>query len=870
MKKLFSVILLTVIALFIAKTTQAQDTNTTLFTYTHSAVIEVNKDFEHKLEVKLPTTMIPLEYVLLTGPEGMKIDKEKGIVTWKPITTGTFISEFAINFQGKKVGSAIIKLLVAEYVGSITGKITDVDGKPLPSALVTLHTKYSVPEKETYFTPTLRTESNANGEYTFPKVEEGVYVVSAGLKTDKGNPTITYPTVWYDNVSEIKLAKEIAITKTTPKFEINIALKKTVKVPDPPIIITYSNAFTLTLGEVFNYQVNEKLRIPAIQNPSYSFGKSPEGMTIDAATGKIAWTPTRGGEYFAEIYVKSGETQVAIEILSFSVVDFYGSVSGVVTNDEGKPLPGIAVTLYKKITVSQKNSYSSSYTGYTKADGSYTIEKVVGGEYYACARQALEKSNVRPTELYQTVWYLNAASIDKATPIKVADKNKVTVDFTMKKYVVPTSVVATVSGKVTNSELKPIANAYVIVTLANPPVNGSVVANSTVQCENYQSSVLGVFNNVAFKTVTDKEGNYKVSLPINNSYTFSSFAEGYNLQYYKETNNVLEAKKIELKTELTGIDFKLTALPVAKGMIGGKVVNSTGATVPSKVALITVRVDAQNNPIAISSTRSTNTDNNGEFVFEKVTNGSYYIQAIPLKEFMPAYYSSKECGVKEVKLAEQVIVKNEETIKGLLVCVKDIRVSGGGKISGKIIEANGNPLEGVVVFAESQNGDENSYAVSDANGLYEIADLSVGVYNVSADKLGYVATSTTNAVIDYAKNAFNASVNLTLPKNSTTDVETQNEIPAGYALNQNYPNPFNPETTISYQIPSAGFVTLKVYDVLGNEIAVLVNDYKQAGRFNITFNTRHLERSREMTSGLYFYRLTSGSYSEVKKMMLVK
>jgi len=866
MKKLFSVMLLTVIALFIVKTVQAQDINSTLFTYTYSAVIEANKDFEHKIEVKLPTTMIPLEYVLLKGPEGMKVDKDKGIVTWKPITTGTFISEFAINFQGKKVGSALIKLLVAEYVGSITGKITDVDGKPLTSALVTLYKKHSAPEKETYFTPTLRAESNTNGEYNLSKVEEGTYVVSAELKTDKSNPAITYPTVWYDNVSEIKLAKEIAITKTTPKFEINIALKKTVKVPEPPIIITYSNSFTLTVGEAFNYQVNEKLRAPAIQNPSYSFGKAPEGMTLDAATGKIAWTPAKAGEYFAEVYVKAGEAKIGIEILSFSVVDFYGSVAGIVKNEDGKPLPGIAVTLYKKITVSQKNSYTSSYTGYTKEDGSYAIDKVVGGEYYACARQALEKSNVRPTELYQSVWYVDAPTIDKAATIKITDKNKVAVDFKMKKYVVPTTVVATVGGKVTNNEFKPIANAYVIVTLVNPTLNGSVVANSSVQCENYQSSVLGVFNNVAFKTVTDKEGNYKVSLPINNTYTFASFAEGYNLQYYKETSNVLEAKKIELKTELTGIDFKLTALPIAKGIIGGKVVNSTGAAVPSKVALIIVRVDAQNNPIGFASTRSTNTDNNGEFVFEKVANGSYYLQAIPLKEFMPAYYSSKDCGVKEVKLAEQIVVKNEETIKGLLVCVKDIRVSGGGKISGKISEANGNPLDGVVVFAESQNGDENSYAISDANGAYEISDLSVGVYNVSADKLGFVSASTTNAVIDYAKNAFNASVDLTMPKNSTTDVENQNEIPTGYALNQNYPNPFNPETTISYQIPSAGFVTLKVYDVLGNEIAALVNEHKQAGTYNSQFSIVNYK----LSSGIYFYRLTSGNYSEVKKMMLIK
>ncbi len=866
MKKVLSVILLTVIALFIT-TIRAQDTNLNSTTYNYYSVIEVNKDFEHKIEVKLPATMLPLEYVLLNGPEGMKVDKEKGIVTWKPTKIGTYVAEFAINFQTKKVGSAVIKLLVVESFGTISGKVVNTDNKPLSAALVVLYKKYTSAGKPDYFAPIIKAETDVNGVYSFPRIENGIYVISAELRYDKTDPTATYATTFFENTADIKLAKEINVNQTNPKHEINFSLKKTAKPIEPPIIISLSNSFTLTTGEVFNYQVSEKIRALAIQNPNYSFGKFPEGMTIDAATGKIAWTPTKAGEYLAEIIVKSGANKVATEYLKFWVVDFYGTVAGVVVNEEAKPLVNIAVTLYKKITVSQKDSYSSYYTAYTKADGSYIFEKVVGGEYYVSARQALEKSNIRPTELYQTVWYPDAPSIDKATAIKVADKNQVTIDFKMKKFIVPTPVFATVTGKVTNVELKPIANAYVIISQAIPSASGTVSYNGLGQPESFQTANLGMFTNVAFKAVTDRDGNYKASLPINNVYIFSSFAEGYNLQYYKETANVLEAKKIELKSEQTGVDFKLTPLPVAKGIIAGKVVSAAGVAVLSKVALISVRVDGQNKPIGFSTVRSTNSDNNGEFVFEKVANGIYYIQALPIKEYMPAYYNSKECGVKESKLAEQVVLKNEETLKGLLVCVKDVRVGGGGKISGKIKEANGNPLDGVIVYAESQNGDESSYSISDAAGAYEITDLSVGVFDISTDKLGFASASNTSAVIDYAKSAFNASVDLTMPKNnSTTDVESKNEIPTGYALNQNYPNPFNPETTISYQIPTAGFVTLKVYGALGNEVAILVNEHKQAGTYNSTFNTL----GSSLTSGVYFYRLTSGNYSEVKKMMLVK
>jgi hypothetical protein len=83
-------------------------------------------------------------------------------------------------------------------------------------------------------------------------------------------------------------------------------------------------------------------------------------------------------------------------------------------------------------------------------------------------------------------------------------------------------------------------------------------------------------------------------------------------------------------------------------------------------------------------------------------------------------------------------------------------------------------------------------------------------------------------------------------------------------LNQNYPNPFNPSTRIEYRIADLGLVTLKVYDILGNEITALVNEYKPAGVYEIDFNASLL------VSGVYFYQLKSGSLVQTKKMVLLK
>ena len=89
------------------------------------------------------------------------------------------------------------------------------------------------------------------------------------------------------------------------------------------------------------------------------------------------------------------------------------------------------------------------------------------------------------------------------------------------------------------------------------------------------------------------------------------------------------------------------------------------------------------------------------------------------------------------------------------------------------------------------------------------------------------------------------------------------EYVSGYSLSQNYPNPFNPNTTINYSISKAGFVTLKVYDILGREVAMLVNEIQSAGNHSVVFN-------KPLTSGVYLYRMQSGNYTETKKFVLLK
>jgi len=103
-----------------------------------------------------------------------------------------------------------------------------------------------------------------------------------------------------------------------------------------------------------------------------------------------------------------------------------------------------------------------------------------------------------------------------------------------------------------------------------------------------------------------------------------------------------------------------------------------------------------------------------------------------------------------------------------------------------------------------------------------------------------------------------------------TDVKNSKTTAVSFKLYQNYPNPFNSSTTISYQIPTNNFVTIKVYDVLGNEIATLVNEEKAEGLYQVNFTAQLTTNNKPLASGMYFYTLAAGKFTDTKKFILLK
>jgi len=150
-----------------------------------------------------------------------------------------------------------------------------------------------------------------------------------------------------------------------------------------------------------------------------------------------------------------------------------------------------------------------------------------------------------------------------------------------------------------------------------------------------------------------------------------------------------------------------------------------------------------------------------------------------------------------------------------------------------------------------------------------VINVSPGMWDSEHTEEGRVLLVGDTLYMWYSASGYPGGIHLWqigLAKSPVEPVSVEEEItqPTEYILSQNFPNPFNPSTKISWQSPVGSWQTIKVFDVLGNEIAKLVDEYKPAGRYEVEFNASALP------SGVYFYQLKAGEFIQTKKMILIK
>jgi hypothetical protein len=159
------------------------------------------------------------------------------------------------------------------------------------------------------------------------------------------------------------------------------------------------------------------------------------------------------------------------------------------------------------------------------------------------------------------------------------------------------------------------------------------------------------------------------------------------------------------------------------------------------------------------------------------------------------------------------------------------------------------------IFALSANGDGGFQifrSTDNGDTWLAVGENPFGnqLYAMVIDKAGYIIAGTDAGVFRSAQ--------------STTGETAFSLLPTEYSLEQNYPNPFNPGTTIRFKLPAASFTALRIFNMLGQEVAVLVNEMKNAGTHTVSWNPVNL------SSGVYFYRVQAGQFVETKKLLFVK
>ena len=213
--------------------------------------------------------------------------------------------------------------------------------------------------------------------------------------------------------------------------------------------------------------------------------------------------------------------------------------------------------------------------------------------------------------------------------------------------------------------------------------------------------------------------------------------------------------------------------------------------------------------------------------------------------------------------ADSIVVTETSMITNINFTVLPVITPGFAKLTGFVKDNSNRPVEGAFVFAVDENSNVYTYAVTDKNGFYQIEGFELNTYSIYVDKFGYSSNGVRTITFDN-QIVFQRQLNLTLTPETPTSSESNYLVPEKFELGQNYPNPFNPSTQISWKSPVSGLQTLKVYNILGNEVATLVNEWKEAGNYSIEFD------ASKLASGTYFYRLTIGNFSEVRKMILIK
>ncbi len=615
---------------------------------------------------------------------------------------------------------------------------------------------------------------------------------------------------------------------------------------DNTITITSHPVLTAQVGHLYEYQVVAVSDPPGIII-TYSLHDGPDSMTIDSQTGLIRWMPMHTGSFRVEVRARGdhdspnddggeAEQEYTLRVLSGSP----STVTGSVRNQQGLGVADVHVRMF------EISSSHFLFGAFTDSMGEYSIAGVNPGTYFL---RASPPSN----SIYAEQWFDGVRRIQDATPVVVPESTTVTTNFVLSPR--DSTMLFLLAGNVSDTSGHPLVHAKVSIfrSRRHDDHDGSGFNFEGLDDDDRDQHVVMV-------VFTDSMGNYSARLQ-SRRYILSARAQGFVTQFWDHKSNPLDADRLNLVSDTSGINFNLSPLHVASGVISGQVTSRTTLLPLAAHVLGFQRLTEHGNFTGFI--RHTDTDSLGMYSLRDLRNGFYVVLAVPEGDYLPTFYDTTG-GTTHFSLAFPVPV-NDNTTNNINILALPDTVSGMDRVQG-IVSSGGVGLPGAILYAyPAATNDVAGASISEANGAYRLVGLAPGSYLIGAEKPGYESSLSPVLQLQYNGNMPATSTqNIDLVNSLTGTGGSTGNVPATFVLQQNYPNPFNPSTRIEYSLSAPGRVSLKVFNLLGQEVATLVNDLQDAGVYRMSFD------ASKFASGVYIYRLQVGAFTEARKMVIIK
>jgi len=458
--------------------------------------------------------------------------------------------------------------------------------------------------------------------------------------------------------------------------------------------------------------------------------------------------------------------------------------------------------------------------------------KLKPGEYFIFAG----------AEGYLPEFFDNVIMMQQATKVNFKNGDSLSFAFGLKKFVLPN--IFSIAGNVKD--------------VSGNPQKALITAVTTNRKPNHMPEPQGH----SFTVRTDDAGNFKIYAKENDTLVLfiTPFNHALQKQFYNGKTTFETADRIVVNQNITGVDVTLAAKVVYANGISGTVNDSaTASPLKAKVYAYQKRMNNRNGSRNFVLTDSLT----GSYSLANLEPGTYYLLAAA-RGYRPSFFKYDGTSTHNWRNADSVVVTDAGIVTDINFKLNRIDTTGSAIVYGYIHDGNGNNVEGAVATLINENGVVVNATISDLDGSFVMEGLSSGSYQLTSSMVDYSASSQSNVTLESANNYVSADIVVTSDAVTGVESSNNNAVVSSYSIDQNYPNPFNPTTVISYQLPANGLVTIKVYNVIGKEIATLVNEYQQSGKYSKTFS------ANELTSGVYFYTIKSGSFSATKKMILLK